>query len=66
MAGRKTFTLVIAIFFLLLGLAGLYRLLVGIPITIGGVHIGQVISFFVFVVCVALSMIFFRKARATS
>ena len=66
MSGRKLFMLVAAIFFLLLGLAGFYRLMVGYPISLGGHAVGQTASFFVFVVCVALSIVLFRESKTAS
>ena len=53
-----------AVVFLIAGAAGFYRLMVGFPIIIAGVAIGQTASFFEFVICVALSIIFFRAALA--
>jgi hypothetical protein len=38
--------------------------MVGFPIIIAGVAIGQTASFFEFVICIALSIIFFRAALA--
>lgn len=51
----------VALFFLLLAGASLYRLLFGYPMTIGGVHVGQTASFLAFVICAALSIILFRS-----
>jgi hypothetical protein len=53
-----------AIVFLIVACAGLYRLIVGFPIVIGGVSIGQTASFITFTVCTALSFIFFKAALA--
>lgn len=63
MAGRRIFMFVAAIFFLLLGLAGFYRLMFGFPIWIGSHHLGQTSSYLVFVVCVALSIVLFRESK---
>jgi hypothetical protein len=63
MGSRKVLTLVAAVVFLLVGLAGFYRLMVGFPITIGNQHLGQTSSFFVFVACVGLSIALFRQSR---
>jgi hypothetical protein len=49
-----------ALVFLALAAAALYRLVVGFPITIGGLVIGQVATFFVLVVSAALSLMLFR------
>lgn len=64
MTGRKVLMLVAAVFFLLAGLAGFYRLMVGFPLSIAGAHLGQTSSFFVFVICVVLSLILFGEARS--
>jgi hypothetical protein len=56
--------LLAAIVFLITGGAGFYRLMVGFPIVIGGVPIGQTASFFTFVISAALSFIFFKAALA--
>ena len=64
MSGRKLLSIVGALIFLILAGACLYRLLVGIPITIGGHMIGQTVSFFGFVIFLAISLILFRAARA--
>jgi hypothetical protein len=53
-----------AIIFLIGAAAGLYRLLIGFPIIVGGLPIGQTASFFTFVICAALSFIFFKAAVA--
>ena len=50
--------------FLLTACAGLYRLMVGFTIIVGGVPIGQTASFFTFVISAALSFIFFKAALA--
>ena len=42
--------------------AGFYRLMFGFPIVISGVPVGQTASFFTFVICIALSIIFLRAA----
>lgn len=53
-----------ALIFLVVALFGFYRLMVGFPISVGGVHIGHTASFFAFVVCAALSAFFVKKALA--
>jgi len=50
--------------FLIAACAGFYRLMVGFPIVIGGMAIGQTASFFTFAISTALSFIFFRAALA--
>jgi membrane protein implicated in regulation of membrane protease activity len=64
MTSRKIFLLIAAVIFLLLGLAGFYRLMVGFPLSIAGAHLGQTTSFFIFVICVVLSLILFGEARS--
>jgi hypothetical protein len=66
MSSHKLATVIAAFVFLILAAASLYRLLVGIPITIGGYEIGQTMSFLAFVICAALSLMLFRGARASS
>lgn len=66
MTGRKLFLLVAAVVFLLIGLAGFYRLMVGFPLSIGGAQLGQTSSFFVFIICVVISLILFNQARAVN
>lgn len=66
MAGRRVIMLVGAVLFLLLGLSGFYRLMVGYPINIAGAQFGQTLSFFIFIVCLVISLILFREARGRS
>ena len=47
MTNYRIFTLLGAIVFLLIAALNLWRLLVGFPITIGGVYIGKATSFIV-------------------
>jgi len=61
--GQKFLSIVSGIFFLLVSLCGLYRLLVWFPISIGGYQVSQVWSFFVFVIFAALALIAFQGAR---
>lgn len=63
MTGRKTMMLLGGTFFLLVGLAGFYRLMFGWEIWIGREHIGHVSSYLVFVVCVGLSIALFRASK---
>lgn len=63
MNGRRVLMLVGAVIFLLIGLSGFYRLMVGYPINIGGAQFGQTLSFFIFIICVVISLILFREAR---
>lgn len=60
MSTYRMATLAGAIIFLALAALSLYRLLVGFPITIGGMVVGQVATFFVLVVSTALSLMLFR------
>jgi membrane protein implicated in regulation of membrane protease activity len=62
MSSHKLATLIGALVFLALACASLYRLLVGFPITIAGMQIGQTVSLLVFVSCAALSIMLFRNA----
>lgn len=61
---HKLASLVGAFVFLILACASLYRLLVGFAVTIGGMQIGQTMTFFAFVICIAISLILFRGAMA--
>ena len=63
MARYRLFTLVGAIVFLVLAAANLWRILVGFPITIGGVMVGNAISFFAFAAFTALALLMFRESR---
>lgn len=59
---HRVTSIIAALVFLVLALASLYRLVVGFPVTIGGVMIGQVATFFSFVICAALALMLFRGA----
>ena len=48
------------IIFVLIAGISLYRLLFWFPIDIGGAHVGQVASFFAFVISAALALILLR------
>jgi hypothetical protein len=63
MATRKLVLMTAAVIFLLVAAAGLYRLLVWFPISVGGVEIGQVGSFLAIVVGAGLSLMLFSEAR---
>lgn len=63
MATRKLVLMAAALIFLLVAVAALYRFLVGFPITIGGVEIGQVGTFFALVIGAGLSLMLFSEAR---
>jgi hypothetical protein len=52
-----------ALVFLVLAGCALYRLMVGYPMDIGGLHIGQTTSFLVLVVSAAISLILFRSGQ---
>lgn len=60
MPSNRTASIVGAIVFLALAACALYRLLVGFPISIGGMEVGQTASFIAFVIFVALSLMLFR------
>ena len=64
MSTYRMATLAGAIVFLVLAALALYRLIVGFPITIGGVAVGQVATFFVLVISAALSLMLFRGSRS--
>lgn len=63
MATRKFVLMTAALIFLLFAAAGLYRLLVWFPMSIGGMEIGQVGSFFAIVIGAGLSLMLFNEAR---
>ena len=63
MATRKLVLTAAALIFLLIAAVGLYRLLVWFPISVGGVEIGQVGSFFAIVIGAALALMLFNEAR---
>lgn len=65
MSTNRLGNLVGGIVFLALAILSGYRLLFWFPITIGGHLIGQVASFFVFVISAALCLIFFLGGRAS-
>jgi len=56
----KLGTLLGGIIFMLIAGISLYRLLFWFPIDIGGAHVGQVASFFAFVISAALALILLR------
>ena len=60
MSTYRIATLVGAFVFLAIACLALYRMLFGMPISIGGVMVGNVWAFFVFVACAALSLMLFR------
>lgn len=66
MSSQRLATLAGAIVFLAIAALALFRLLVGFRITIGGQEIGQVSSFFAFVICAALSLMLFRGSGRAS
>ena len=63
MGSRKLVLTVVALIFLLITAAALYRLLVGFPMSIGGEEIGQVSTFFVLACGAALTLLLFNEAR---
>jgi hypothetical protein len=64
MSSNRIGTLVGGIVFLAIAIISGYRLLFWFPITIGGHLIGQVASFFAFVISAALCMILLLGGRA--
>ena len=63
MSSNRTLSLIGGLVFLCLAALALYRLLVGFPMTIGGMQVGQTMSFFAFVAFAAISLILFRGSR---
>jgi hypothetical protein len=63
MSSNKVPTMIAALVFLCLAALCLYRLLVGFPVQVGGVQLGQTASFLGFVAFAALSLMLFRGAR---
>lgn len=64
MPSHRIGTLLGALVFLAVAALALYRLLVGFPISIGGMEVGQTTTFFVLVMSLALSFMLFRGGRA--
>ena len=60
---NKPLLLVAALVCLAIAAVSLYRLIFWFPLTIGGAAVGQVASFFAFVIFAALSLIFFRVGK---
>ena len=60
MSTYRIATLAGALVLLAIAALALYRMLFGVPIIIGGVTVGNVWAFFVFVACAALALILFR------
>ena len=60
MSSSRTVSIIAALIFLALAACALYRLLVGFPIVIGGMQVGQTASFIAFVAFAALSIMLFR------
>ena len=65
MSTNRIFTGIGALIFAALALASLYRLMVGIPISINGHYIGQTTSFFAFAIFTALCLMLFKSALST-
>jgi hypothetical protein len=66
MSSHRIATLLGALVCLAISGLALYRLLVGIPITIGTMKVGQVSSFLVFVICAGLALMLFRGSGRVS
>ena len=64
MTGRKVLLLIAAVLFLLMGISGFYRLMVGYPLSLGSLQFGQTLSFFIFIICVVISLILFKQAMS--
>jgi hypothetical protein len=65
MSSQRVASLIGAFVFLALAACALYRLMFGHPMEIGGMHVGQTMSFFALVAFAAISLILFRGARGT-
>jgi hypothetical protein len=65
MSSQRVASLIGAFDFLALAACALYRLMFGYPMEIGGMHVGQTMSFFALVAFAAISLILFRGARGT-
>ena len=65
MTGNRAAGLIGGLVFLCLAALSLYRLLIGFPISIGGMELGQTASFFGFVVFAALALMMFRGSRGS-
>jgi len=63
MSSTRLVNIAAGLVFLILAGIALYRLLFYFPITIGGAYVGQVASFFAFVVCAALALMLFVGRR---
>ena len=66
MSSHRIVTLLGALECLAISGLALKRQLVGIPITIGTLEVGQTSSFFVFVTCAALALMLFRGGGRVS
>lgn len=64
MSSHYAVRIIAALVFLVLAAASLYRLMVGFPISIGGMEVGQTASLLAFAAFAALSLMLFRGARA--
>ena len=63
MFNSRITSIVAGIVFLVIALCGLYRLIHFFPISIAGVPVHQIPSFFVFAIFTALSIVAFQGAR---
>jgi hypothetical protein len=59
---NRVLMFIAGVVFAIASAAGLYRLMVGFPIVIAGVPLGQTSSFFAFVISAVLSFLFFKAA----
>jgi hypothetical protein len=66
MSGRKLPIYAAACLFLALAAASFWRLLVGFPVSIGGVFIGMPATFFVAVIATGLALALFFSGRTAS
>jgi hypothetical protein len=65
MSSNRLFIVIGALIFAAVALASIYRLMVGIPITISGHAIGQTTSFFAFAISTALCLMLLKSAFST-
>lgn len=66
MSTNRAASIIGALVFLCLAALALYRLLVGFPIVIGGMQVGQTTSFLALVIFTALALALFRGGREGS
>lgn len=63
MSSNRAVSVICAAIFLLIAALALYRLLVGFPISIGGVEVGQVATFLTLVISIGLGLALLRRGK---